>query len=235
MKKLLKKLEISGIYLYITNIHDFISSHILQADPETYTREKSILFSSGTFMPEIFSADELDVVNSFKTLKKQVERLCGWYSVKQLYLKHHPQAPAPLDIKIDYETHGAPFLVIAPESCITISHSGKYAVGGFSSCVGRKIALDLERMENKDMTHILSVAFSDKETELVENRSYIGVYKNWTIKEAYLKYIRKGFHESLKKVEVINDLIIHDGKKMNQLHIHTEILFNTYRLSVVYD
>jgi len=85
------------------------------------------------------------------------------------------------------------------------------------------------------MSYILSVAFSDREQTLSENSSWQGVYKNWTLKEAYLKYIREGFHESLKKVEVIGNSIIHNGIHLNHLNIYTGILSETYRLSAVYD
>jgi 4'-phosphopantetheinyl transferase len=38
------------------------------------------------------------------------------------------------------------------------------------------------------------------------------VFRSWTLKEAYLKYIGKGFNQSLHHVEVLGDTIRHRGE-----------------------
>ncbi len=39
------------------------------------------------------------------------------------------------------------------------------------------------------------------------------VFRHWTLKEAFLKYLGLGFNESLHHVAVINDQIYHYGRK----------------------
>ncbi len=60
------------------------------------------------------------------------------------------------------------------------------------------------------------------------------IFKNWTIKEAYLKYIKKGFNESLHRVEVINNEILHNNNKIN-VDMFSTFINDDYVLSLVSD
>jgi len=58
-------------------------------------------------------------------------------------------------------------------------------------------------------------------------------FKSWTAKEAYLKYIKKGFHESLKQVEVINGRIYHHHRIVPDVALFSGRVNNEYSLSLI--
>ena len=76
----------------------------------------------------------------------------------------------------------------------------------------------------------MKTAFTQNEIEYL-NDDATRVFKNWTIKEAYLKYIKKGFNESLHSVEVINDEIRHNKKKI-KVDVYSTFI-DDYVLSLV--
>ena len=60
------------------------------------------------------------------------------------------------------------------------------------------------------------------------------VYKNWTIKEAFLKYIKRGFHEPIYNIEILDDILYYKGEQQNHLTSVSKFLYNDYVLSIIY-
>ena len=123
------------------------------------------------------------------------------------------------DITIAHHDEGAPFLEKWPFWEISISHSGKYAVTAISTIKGKKIGVDIEKIGKVPNSSFMKIAFTEKEIVNIKyypkDRLKVSeeVFKKWTMKEAFLKYIKKGFNESLHRVEIIDDYIFHNGKK----------------------
>ncbi len=186
--------------------------------------------------PEIFnffSKHDVYILNNFKTFKRQKEWLSGRYLIKQLVSQI--LFINPLQVIIDVKPEGAPFLKYNQGLNISISHSGKYAIGAVGLDKNLKIGIDIEKKHVSRSDTFSKIAFSDKELKSMQDQSFHQLYVNWTIKEAYLKFIEKGFHENLKEVEVIGNKIYHKGEEMKQINIHTNVLDNDYIYSVVYN
>ena len=79
----------------------------------------------------------------------------------------------------------------------------------------------------------MKIAFTQDEILNLKDDA-VEIFRAWTIKEAYLKYIKKGFNESLHRVEVINNEIRHNNKKIN-VDIYSTIIDDDYVLSLVSD
>ena len=104
---------------------------------------------------------------------------------------------------------GAPYLPEYPDFPISISHSGDYAAAALSRDRFTKIGIDIEKIAPASIDHIFKVAFTDREQAMLKQCPDAATFESWTAKEAYLKYIKKGFNENLRQVEVIDGRIYH--------------------------
>lgn len=183
------------------------------------------------FLSRYFAPEDFQRINSFKVLKKQVEWMAGKAAVKILACERGFASEA--ETRISAEISGAPCLMDFPDVPISISHSGDYAVGAMGE--SRSIvAIDIEHIEPGRMQSIVHVAFSDREIQLLQNKSDQDHYLAWTMKEAFLKYIKKGFAEGLKTVEIIDGQIIHHGQQVLGIEIHSELFERDYALTVIW-
>jgi 4'-phosphopantetheinyl transferase len=180
----------------------------------------------------LFLASERGRASGFRVLKKQAEWLCGRLAVKRAAADL--LSVDPRGVTVGTEPEGAPFLVDYRAHPISISHSGDHAVALISTRKGRRVAVDIERVEAGRMPHVSRVAFTPREAAELEGAPDTEWYRRWTLKEAYLKYIGKGFHESLKKVEILNDGICHNGKVVDGIAWDTPDFHEGYQLSVVW-
>ena len=57
----------------------------------------------------------------------------------------------------------------------------------------------------------------------------------WTLKEAYLKYIGRGFHEPLAAVEVFDGRIHHNGRPVPGLGVIQAPLGRDHVISLIYE
>lgn len=181
----------------------------------------------------LFMAAERDRVSEFRVLKKQAEWLCGRLAAKQAAAA--VLLVDPLGVAIETEPQGAPFLAAHRGTPISISHSGDHAVAVASTRKGCRVAVDLEQVETGRMPHVARVAFTPREIAELEGAPDAEWYRRWTLKEAYLKYIAKGFHESLKKVEILNRGICHNGEVVGGIAWDTPGFCEGYQLSVVWE
>lgn len=221
-----------GIIIWYCRIPDIIESILTNGIHPNYKSILNELFKKNDFIKPFFSDEEITTINSFKALKKQMEWVSGRVLIKQM-LHHFFLKTVPLDqITLSYLEQGAPFVTQQPDIPISLSHSNDYATA--ACCKGKEqiIGLDIEKIDKKPDIFFLKTAFT--QNEIVHLKDNTGrIFKNWTIKEAYLKYIKKGFNERLHSVEVINDEIWHNKKKISVDVYSTYI--DDYVLSLVSD
>jgi 4'-phosphopantetheinyl transferase len=213
-------------------IADFIKANLINFPHERYQTLKNIAFKPDMFRYPFLSSVEFIALNHFKALKKQIEWLAGRFAVKKLVFSCC-RSNDYSGITIDYEPEGAPYLPEYPDFPISISHSGGYAAVALSRDRFTKIGIDIEKINPAGIRHILKVAYTDREQAMLKQCSDAAIFEIWTAKEAYLKYIKKGFNENLRRVEVIHGRIylrqIEQDVSLFSGRINTE-----YALSLVY-
>jgi len=194
---------------------------------------KNIIFEKNSFTQSFLNNEEIDIINGFRALKKQKEWLCGRYLIK-LMIQNNFARDLPLDkITISYLDEGAPFVTHSPDIPISLSHSNNYTTAAFCMDKTRILGVDIEKIGTKPDKGFLKTAFTQKEImHLKDNAS--SIFKKWTIKEAYLKYIKKGFYESLHNVEIVDNQIWHNQNRIN-VDIYSTMIDDNYVLSLVTD
>ena len=159
--------------------------------------------------------------------------MAGRYAAKQLagqFLKHHPPL---IRTQVAYRPKGAPYFRGEPTLSLSISHSGDFAVAGMGLAPACILGVDLEQIRPESRSTLLHTAFSAREVRALQCRDDATLFRCWTAKEAYLKYIGLGFHESLKRVEILDDTIFHDGCPVPSLSLATHLLFPGYAFAMV--
>ena len=96
------------------------------------------------------------------------------------------------------------------------------------------MAVDLEKVDEGRMPHVARVAFSQAEIDELTGSSDAEWYRRWTMKEAFLKYIGKGFHENLKRVEILNRGICHNGEVVSGIVSQSPPFHPGYRISMIW-
>ena len=202
---------IPGVLIWYCSNSDIVTRMFRIPCAPDFRAMRSRIFDRSSFSRTFLHPDELADINGFKTLKKQVERICSRFLIKQL-LRHTLQlenTPYP-DITIAYEDQGAPYLPGHESRSISLSHSNDLTAGAISLNDRTRIGLDIECIEKMPDEYFLKTAFTARECDTLV-REAPSIYRQWTIKEAYLKFIKKGFNESLHQVEIVNDRIYHHG------------------------
>jgi 4'-phosphopantetheinyl transferase len=221
------------VIIWYSRIPIIISSILTKC---TYHNSKPLvneIFKKDDFINNLFNDDEINTINSFKALKKQIEWMCGRYLIKQM-IQHTFLNNTRLDqITLSYLDQGAPYLTHNPQIPISLSHSNDYTAIAISHNKDKTLGIDIEKIKEKPDAGFLKIAFTKNEVMNMGDDP-AKIFKHWTIKEAYLKYIKKGFNESLHKVEVIHDEILHNKKKTD-VDIYSKQIDNDYFLSLVSD
>ncbi len=200
----------------------------LKIDVDNYHIRRPVVLADGSIQKQIFTRNEYATINGFKTLKKQLEWMCGRFCVKHILLE---KFNLPMNTtEIQYEPEGAPFLTSDPERYISITHSGKFAGAAVSIHRNKKCGLDLEQTDRNNMTTFTKVAFTEREIQ--SSKTDLEIYTVWTVKEAYLKYIRKGFHKNLKSVEFFGNILYDCGRKQDII-IQTKQLDKNHLFTII--
>ena len=222
-----------GIHIWTIEIPQVIDTLFGKGLYPNYQTRLNTVFDQDDFATDLLNIDEMQALNKFKAMKKQVEWLSGRFLIKHLLQQAcFPNTPLK-DINLAYHEQGAPYVTAQPEICISLSHSHHLTAAAVSLNKGQAIGIDLERIQKMPDTHFIKTAFTPKEArQFGENADQ--VFKNWTIKEAYLKYIKKGFNESLHNVEILKNAIFHSGRTIN-LDIDTVCINEEYFLTLVSD
>jgi 4'-phosphopantetheinyl transferase len=222
----------SGITVWYANIPAIINAVFICGTYHNFRAMDNQIFKKQDFAFHCFNDLEIKTVNRFRALKKQLEWMAGRYLIKQMistvFLEN-----CPLDmITVSYQKQGAPFIDNHPDIPISMSHSHDYTAAACSDNPEHILGIDVEKIQKKGPDPaFLNTAFTQKEIESMPCHA-AGIFTHWTIKEAYLKYIKKGFNESLHNVEVINGDIYHHQKKTN-VRICSKKIRETYMISLV--
>ncbi len=93
------------------------------------------------------------------------------------------------------------------------------------------IGLDIEKVGKLPDHYFIKTAFTEREIQniILTPRE---VFRCWTVKEAFLKYIGKGFNESLHSVEILDRTLFYGGKPMD-VTVHSFFFENCYALSLI--
>jgi 4'-phosphopantetheinyl transferase len=217
-------------YIKIPAIVDLIFN---TAPDPNYKTMANRFFGPNDFKTPFLSGQELATVNGFKAQKKQIEWVCGRFSLKTLANKALDPTIPLADIRVSYQEKGAPFLDAYPDIPISLSHSGDYTA--VSLCQDRRttIGIDIERIGEMPDTFFMKTAFTPREIHHMPQTAH-EIFRHWTLKEAFLKYIKMGFNENLHMVEIIGEEIFHREKKQF-LNSWSRTIEDQYILSIVAD
>ncbi|MBP7497258.1 MAG: 4'-phosphopantetheinyl transferase superfamily protein [Bacteroidales bacterium] len=214
----------------IISISKLILLHFPCLEIKDYTKQKSINFSENDFLKLHFIKEDISCINNFKTFKKQIDWIAGKLAAK-LLINHKEKIGFNLkDISVSYKKGGAPYFSAYSNYNLSISHSGDLAVAVISD---NNIGIDIEKIEGAKSSEFINIAFSDNEIKALQTKYVTDFYVNWCIKEAYLKYIEKGFDENLKNIEILGNFVFHNNNKVDNLNIKTTIINSNYALALV--
>lgn len=226
-----QEITIKTIKIRVLNIMNFakinfaeLANNYLTSPPHVFKKDRKIL--------EIFTDTELETINNFKALKKQIEWISGRVCIKTV--ASEILYTDPTKITISYEKYGAPFIDLFPETSFSISHSGDFAGCAINTQTQSPVGLDIEQLKPMDypgLSNITDVSFTDKEKGTITDSE--SLFKIWTIKEAYLKYCRTGFHDTIKNVEFLNNSIMYKNQIVNINH-HTQYIDDSHIFSLVF-
>jgi 4'-phosphopantetheinyl transferase len=213
----------------ISDIRDAVFPPGIQPDGQSM---KNRVFSQTMFAVPFLSDDEMVQVNRFKALKKQVEWVCGRFALKTL-AGDVLDSDLPLEkIRVAYREKGAPYLVQFPQVSISLSHSSNYTAAAISLDAGIGLGIDVEKIGSIPDAGFMKIAFTRDEISHMPANAW-AIFANWTLKEAFLKYLGLGFNESLHKVAVINRDVFYRGEKQ-AVTTRVEFIENQYAMGLVY-
>jgi 4'-phosphopantetheinyl transferase len=168
--------------------------------------------SSIAALQDWLAPGEWEAVQGFKALKRQVEWLAGRLAVKTLVAACLDARLASVNVTVAYEPQGAPYLPLFPGHCLSITHAGRWAAAAVSLDRTRAIGIDIERLSIPGTQAFIDLVFSAREQAGLDRSDPLALARAWTLKEAYLKYIRRGFHRSLRQVELIDGRLLDGGR-----------------------
>ena len=122
-----------------------------------------MLVNSHQAAPEargVLSPSELQKYSAFRFPKRRDEWLLGRWTAKALVHSLPAYQHYSLDqIEIHNAPEGAPYLQLpdraAPAECLTISHSGNFALCALATGLNLQVGADLEKVEARTETFIL--------------------------------------------------------------------------------
>ncbi len=220
-----------GVTIWYSKIPEIIQLIFCKNKYHNFRPMVNEIFQKDDFLTPFLSNEEIDTINGFKALKKQIEWISGRYLIKRMiqdiFLSHVPLN----EITISYLEEGAPYLTDFPDIPISLSHSNDVTITACSKQKTKVLGIDVEKISKKPDANFLKIAFTKREiSNLKDNTAQI--FTNWTIKEAYLKFIQKGFNESLQNVEVIHNQIWHNNVKVD-VDVFSDLIDSEYVFSLV--
>jgi 4'-phosphopantetheinyl transferase len=222
---------VPGVRVCCMRISSFLSVCLDKNDYGDFHTQRNRMFNTGSFSRHFLSMAELATVNGFKSLKKQIEWMAGRFLVKTM-VEQALDTPAPLaETTIDHQDQGAPFVREYPDLRISISHSGDYAGVALTIQTDMDMGVDIEQIGKAPDPGFMRLAFTQREIQAMETTPR-KIFTHWTVKEAFLKLIKKGFNQSLHQVEIIGNTILFKGEK-TPVTVVSRPLGTNYAISVV--
>jgi len=156
------------------------------------------------------SPAEHAVLAGFRFPKRRDEWLLGRYAAKAL-LRSLPEYRAlpPQAVEVRNDPQGAPGFVLpdglAPTGCLSLSHSGPYALAALVRLPDLRPGADLEKVEPRSEAFVEDY-LTPCEREMVhaappEERAFVATLV-WSMKEAMLKALGVGLRLDTRRVEV---------------------------------
>lgn len=217
------------------SIHEFIENNMNGIVPADYRTAAGIELTACKPALEYCTIKEIDRVAKARSLKRQIEWLCGRIVLKDLLCSEIYPGSDYKNIVIDYNTSGRPYIQGHQDAGISLSHSGDVAMAVFNTAPGRRIGIDVEKTAGIDMASVLSVAFSPEECAYYKDLPAENFIEAFTMKEAYLKVTGQGFHETITRVSVKEHKIIFNGKPVENLGVINRSYRNEYIVSIIYE
>lgn len=221
-----------GISILVMTISKILEQVLPGGVPRDYSGKPNQTFSQKDFSLPIFSGHELETLNRFRALKKQVEWISGRFALKTLVKEVVKPDLSMEELDVSYREMGAPFLTRLPLVPVSLSHSGDLTAVALAQDPGQTLGLDLEKIGPCPEEGFMKTAFTPKEIRGMGNRAE-AIFRSWTLKEAFLKYIQMGFNESLHRVEVIDGQVFHHGKPQD-IQTWSRIIAQEYVLSLIW-
>ena len=236
-KKIFSSIEkaATGVFYSIISIPDFINRSGKSAIPLDYRTATGIDLSIFEPAIEYCSYAEIERVAGARSLKRQIEWLCGRVTLKELLGTVLFPCQGYRDIIINYSQTGRPYILKHENIAISLSHSCDLAMAAVHTIPGKRIGIDVEKSTGVNFSSVLPVAFTEEERAFYKDKSTADIIKAFTIKEAYLKLIGLGFHEVIKKVTVIDNILYFDGKKVEESELFTILCPDRYCASLIFD
>ena len=223
-----------GLTLAFVPVKGFLQCYLPALTQKAWRRGRPLAITTGDFARPLLAASEIARVNTFKSLKRQIEWMAGRLAAKTLGQSLAEDEPAITDLRVAHDPQGAPYLERQPEFSLSISHAHEYAVAGLHHHTDTAIGLDLEKHQPIDIAIMLRTAFSAREGRRLDPADQTRFFACWTLKEAYLKYLGRGFRESLKQIEILGDArIVDHGEPVAGLSVRVLPPFPAYTLAIV--
>lgn len=212
----------------------FLKNFLKDVIPHEYHLKKGVNLSFIKQLSSYFHIDELAYGSNFRSLKKQVEWLSGRIAIKELLSKVAFPGRDPRDIVIEYDEKGKPVVRGEEKVGISISHSNGLAMAAVHRVPGKQLGFDLEGTEKIDTEAIISVICSENEKKELKDRSHDAIMRLFTLKEAFLKYIGTGFHETIKQVMVQGTKIFYRNNHIDDIVTECRF-FDNYIASLIFE
>ncbi len=187
-------------------------------------------FEVSDFCSNILTPEEIVSLNNFKTLKKQIEWISGRAAAKAALAAFNGAAGS--GAAVAYREGGAPFFPGYSNLSLSITHSGELAAAAVSS--DYMLGIDAERIEPRDIGAVMRVAFSAEERKIHRDSGLEEVLTSFCIKEAWLKYLGRGFAESPAGVEYLDGGIFYRGKRQSEIQLQIESDQADYIFALIY-
>jgi 4'-phosphopantetheinyl transferase len=190
------------------------SRTLLGAQIDHWRSRRPERFGKAEVQRGLLQSGETAVINRFRSLKRQVEWSAGRWLVR--HMARGPMGPragsGPVRVAVDAD--GAPAVEGHPELGLSISHSGAWVAVALSRRPAPAVGIDVETDQARDFETVLTAGFSSRETQALKGAGNLSLCRMWTVKEAYLKLIRKGFQVPLKQVEILGGAVHLRGRRV---------------------
>ena len=166
--------------------------------------------------------------SSFRTFKRQSEWIAGRAAFAMLSRKY-----SGVQGRIITEQSGAP-AIEGSSSAVSITHAGDYAAAAICLEKDMLLGIDMERIRSfPHRMSFLKVGFPEEDISEMSVLPDDDILRMWTLKESFLKIIKKGFSENLGQVRILPDAFVYREKTIKEL-MRKSISFDGHMLSVVY-
>ena len=156
----------------------------------------------------LLSKEELSRFGQMKVEKRKIEWLLGRITAKALLTSTHlPFTGLPFStVVIDNHPEGAPFITEpVTRGSLSISHRQNIAVCAFTPLSDRKLGIDLEKIETREMSFVedfFTHTEANHTKNLPEETRHIWSTLVWSAKESILKAWQKGLRMDTRNIEI---------------------------------